>query len=138
MVVDEGCQDLRADADLLKGDYGMLLSVGAGRNTPQAIKTSGSSKEIVLSTFKRHLPVRSARWCTLLQMRQNGLDQKAELGFPVNPHMLRHACGYILANRGMDTRSLQAYLGHKSIQHTVRYAAMSPTRFKGIWKKEAP
>ena len=60
--------------------------------------------------------------------------EKAKLGFPVNPHMLRHACGYALANRGMDTRSLQAYLGHASITHTVRYTEMSPTRFKGIWK----
>jgi site-specific recombinase XerD len=49
--------------------------------------------------------------------------------------MLRHACGYALANRGMDTRSLQAYLGHASITHTVRYTEVSPTRFKGIWKK---
>ena len=59
--------------------------------------------------------------------------EKAKIGFPVNPHMLRHACGYALANRGMDTRSLQAYLGHASIQHTVRYTEMAPTRFKGIW-----
>jgi type 1 fimbriae regulatory protein FimB/type 1 fimbriae regulatory protein FimE len=61
--------------------------------------------------------------------------EKAKLGFPIHPHMLRHACGYALANRGMDTRSLQAYLGHASITHTVRYTEMSPTRFKGIWKK---
>ncbi len=60
--------------------------------------------------------------------------EKAKLGFPVNPHMLRHACGYALANRGMATRSLQAYLGHASIVHTVRYTEMSPTRFRGIWK----
>ena len=60
--------------------------------------------------------------------------EKAKIGFPVNPHMLRHACGYALANRGMDTRSLQAYLGHASITHTVRYTEMSPTRFRGIWK----
>ncbi len=60
--------------------------------------------------------------------------EKAKLGFPVNPHMLRHACGYALANKGMDTRSLQAYLGHASITHTVRYTEMSPTRFKGIWR----
>jgi len=59
---------------------------------------------------------------------------KARLRFPVNPHMLRHACGYALANRGMDTRSLQAYLGHASIMHTVRYTEMSPTRFRGLWK----
>jgi integrase len=53
--------------------------------------------------------------------------------FPVHPHMLRHACGYELANRGIDTRSLQAYLGHRNIQHTVRYAELAPTRFKNFW-----
>ena len=52
----------------------------------------------------------------------------------VHPHMLRHACGYALANRGQDTRALQAYLGHKNIQHTVRYTELSPTRFKGFWR----
>jgi integrase len=57
----------------------------------------------------------------------------AGLGFPVHPHMLRHACGYQLANRGVDTRSLQAYLGHRNIQHTVRYTELAPTRFKNFW-----
>jgi type 1 fimbriae regulatory protein FimB/type 1 fimbriae regulatory protein FimE len=61
--------------------------------------------------------------------------ETAKIGFPVNPHMLRDVCGYALANRGMDTRSLQAYLGHASITHTVRYTEMSPTRFREIWKK---
>jgi integrase len=51
-----------------------------------------------------------------------------------HPHMLRHACGYALANRGHDTRALQAYLGHKNIQHTVRYTELSPTRFKDFWR----
>ena len=46
---------------------------------------------------------------------------EAKLGLKVHPHILRHACGYALANRGHDTRALQAYLGHKNIQHTVRY-----------------
>jgi len=54
--------------------------------------------------------------------------------FPVHPHMLRHACGYKLANDGHDTRSIQHYLGHKNIQHTVRYTELSPARFKGFWK----
>jgi integrase len=54
--------------------------------------------------------------------------------FGVHPHMLRHSCGYKLANDGHDTRSLQAYLGHKNIQHTVRYTEMSPTRFKDCWR----
>ena len=55
---------------------------------------------------------------------------EARLGFKAHPHMLRHACGYALANRGHDTRALQAYLGHRNIQHTVRYTELSPTRFK--------
>jgi site-specific recombinase XerD len=52
----------------------------------------------------------------------------------IHPHMLRHACGYKLANDGVDTRSLQAYLRHKNIQHTVRYTELAPGRFKGFWK----
>jgi type 1 fimbriae regulatory protein FimB/type 1 fimbriae regulatory protein FimE len=63
------------------------------------------------------------------------LGQEAGFKFGVHPHMLRHACGYALANRGHDTRALQAYLGHKNIQHTVRYTELSSTRFKDFWLK---
>jgi integrase len=59
----------------------------------------------------------------------------AKLGFPAHPHMLRHACGYALANQGHDTRALQAYLGHRNIQHTVRYTELAPTRFKDFWRR---
>ncbi len=59
---------------------------------------------------------------------------RAKIGFPVHPHMLRHACGYKLANDGHDTRALQHYLGHKNIQHTVRYTELAADRFKGFWK----
>ena len=52
----------------------------------------------------------------------------------ISRHGTPRTCGYALANKGMDTRSLQAYLGHASITHTVRYTEMSPTRFKGIWR----
>jgi site-specific recombinase XerD len=58
----------------------------------------------------------------------------AKLSFKAHPHMLRHACGYALANKGHDTRALQAYLGHRNIQHTVRYTELSPTRFKDFWR----
>ena len=51
-----------------------------------------------------------------------------------HPHMFRHACGFQLANQGTDTRTLQAYLGHRNIQHTVRYTELSPTRFKNLWR----
>ena len=54
--------------------------------------------------------------------------------FPVHPHQLRHACGYKLANQGQDTRSIQAYLGHRNISHTVRYTELSPERFKDFWQ----
>ena len=57
----------------------------------------------------------------------------AGIEFPVHPHMLRHACGYHLANKGIDTRTIQDYLGHVSITHTVRYTELSPDKFKGLW-----
>ncbi len=60
--------------------------------------------------------------------------QKANLPFQVHAHMLRHAAGYKLAGDGHDTRSIQDYLGHKNIQHTVRYTELSPTRFKDFWR----
>ena len=59
---------------------------------------------------------------------------EAKLGFPAHPHMLRHACGFALANKGHDTRALQAYLGHRNIQHTVRYTELSPARFRDFWR----
>jgi integrase len=62
------------------------------------------------------------------------LGKAARMPFPVHPHMLRHACGFKLANDGQDTRALQQYLGHKNIQHTVRYTELSPERFKNFWK----
>jgi type 1 fimbriae regulatory protein FimB/type 1 fimbriae regulatory protein FimE len=62
------------------------------------------------------------------------LGKTAKMAFGVHPHMLRHACGFKLANQGVDTRSLQHYLGHKNIQHTVRYTELSPDRFRGFWK----
>jgi integrase len=58
----------------------------------------------------------------------------AKMPFKVHPHMLRHATGYALANRGTDTRTLQAYLGHRSIQSTVRYTELAPGRFKNLWR----
>jgi type 1 fimbriae regulatory protein FimB/type 1 fimbriae regulatory protein FimE len=58
----------------------------------------------------------------------------ARLPFPVHPHMLRHACGYKLANEGHDTRALQHYLGHKNIQHTTRYTELAQDRFKNFWR----
>ena len=60
--------------------------------------------------------------------------QEAKMSFSVHPHMLRHACGFTLANKGHDTRSIQAYLGHKNIQHTVRYTELNSARFNDFWR----
>ena len=57
---------------------------------------------------------------------------EAELPLPVHPHMLRHSCGYYLAEQGLPTRDIQEYLGHRNIQHTVRYTAANPARFDRI------
>jgi site-specific recombinase XerD len=63
-----------------------------------------------------------------------GCSTRAKMPFPIHPHMLRHACGFKLANDGHDTRALQHYLGHRNIQHTVRYTEMAPDRFKDFWR----
>ncbi|MCG6133962.1 MAG: tyrosine-type recombinase/integrase [Nostoc sp. LLA-1] len=57
----------------------------------------------------------------------------AGLPFPIHAHMLRHGTGYYLANRGIDTRTIQSYLGHNNIQHTVRYTELASTKFQGLW-----
>ena len=80
-------------------------------------------------TSERGAPLTTAGFRKLIAR----LGLAAKFDFPVHPHMLRHACGYQLANRGVDTRSLQAYLGHRNIQHTVRYTELAPARFKNFW-----
>jgi type 1 fimbriae regulatory protein FimB/type 1 fimbriae regulatory protein FimE len=60
--------------------------------------------------------------------------EAARFPFPIHSHMLRHSCGYKLANDGHDTRAIQHYLGHRSIASTVCYTTMSPHRFRGFWK----
>jgi type 1 fimbriae regulatory protein FimB/type 1 fimbriae regulatory protein FimE len=82
-------------------------------------------------TSERGAPFTTAGFARMIE--RAGLE--AKFGFKPHPHMLRHACGYALANRGHDTRALQAYLGHKNIQHTVRYTELSPTRFKNFWRE---
>lgn len=60
--------------------------------------------------------------------------EAAGLPLPAHPHMLRHACGFALADQGADTRLIQDYLGHRNIQHTVRYTAANPARFERLWR----
>jgi integrase len=81
-------------------------------------------------TSERGTPFTTAGFARMVERA----GAEAKFGFKAHPHMLRHACGYALANRGHDTRALQAYLGHRNIQHTVRYTELSPIRFKNFWR----
>jgi type 1 fimbriae regulatory protein FimB len=79
---------------------------------------------------ERRTPLsRATVWALIQKYAQAaGLD-----ALKVHPHMLRHACGYDLANRGADTRLIQDYLGHQNIQHTVRYTQLAPNRFAHLF-----
>jgi integrase len=81
-------------------------------------------------TSERGAPFTTAGFARMIERA----GKAAGLAFQAHPHMLRHSCGFALANKGHDTRSLQAYLGHRNIQHTVRYTELSPDRFKNFWR----
>jgi integrase len=84
-----------------------------------------------LFVSERGAPFSTAGFARLLRRAAD----KAGLGsLNVHPHMLRHATGFKLANDGVDTRSLQAYMGHRHISNTVRYAELSPNRFRSFWQ----
>jgi integrase len=59
--------------------------------------------------------------------------KRARLCIKVHPHMLRHSCGFALANKGRDTRLIQDYLGHRNITHTQVYTRTAAIRFEGLW-----
>jgi site-specific recombinase XerD len=63
----------------------------------------------------------------------NRAAKLAGMSLRVSPHMLRHGCGFDLANRDVDTRRIQDYLGHRNIQHTVTYTELAKGRFRDLW-----
>ena len=89
-------------------------------------------QSIYVFTTERRGPMTPATFRKLLSM----IGQAAELPFPVHPHMLRHACGFALANGRHDTRAIQEWLGHRNIQHTTRYTELTTHRFKDFWRRE--
>jgi type 1 fimbriae regulatory protein FimB/type 1 fimbriae regulatory protein FimE len=88
------------------------------------------AKSAFIFVSERGAPFTVAGLAKLIERAGN----EAKIGFKVHPHMLRHAAGFVLANKGTDTRTLQAYLGHRSIQSTVRYTELAPGRFKNLWR----
>jgi site-specific recombinase XerD len=79
---------------------------------------------------ERGAPMVSKSFHALIQR----LGERAGMPFAIHPHILRHGCGYELANKGHDTRTLQAWLEHRNIQHTVRYTELAPDRFRDLWR----
>lgn len=91
---------------------------------------SDNSDYLFLSDRKPSLSRKQA-WAVI---RDCGL--RANIAIVTHPHMLRHACGYTLANEGADTRLIQDYLGHKNIRHTVHYTKANPERFSCFLKTD--
>ena len=79
---------------------------------------------------ERALTRQSVNYLIATAARRAGLS-------PVNPHMLRHSCGFYLANRSYDLRLIQDYLGHRDPKHTVHYTRVAGYRFEGLWRVTA-
>jgi site-specific recombinase XerD len=86
------------------------------------------TSEYVFQSERAGRMSRSAFWRVVADA-----GEQARLPLKAYAHQLRHACGYYLANKGCDLRLIQDYLGHKQIQNTVRYTALNPARFAGLW-----
>jgi site-specific recombinase XerD len=97
----------------------------------RALKREAESPFMFVS--ERGAPFTTAGFAKLIE--RAGIEVK--LPFKMHPHMLRHSTGYALANKGTDTRTLQTYLGHRSIQSTVRHTELAPGRFKNLWHGRA-
>jgi integrase len=104
--------------------------VGDEMRSLRRLQREQDPKSPFVFTSERGAPFSTAGFARMLERA----GEAARLGFKCHAHMLRHACGFALANAGHDTRALQAYLGHKNIQHTVRYTELAPGRFKDFWR----
>jgi site-specific recombinase XerD len=90
-------------------------------------REQGPSPHVFVS--ERGAPMAPKSFHALMQR----LGERTGMPFATHPHMLRHGCGYELANKGHDTRALQAWLGHRNIRHTVRYTELASDRFRDFW-----
>ncbi len=127
-----------SDVDLGEGTIYIRRSKGSrsGRHPLQGDEMRGLKKlkkdyspSPFVFTGNRHTPL-SPRSISHIVHQAGAL---AGFDFPLHAHLLRHACGYYLANKGIDTRTIQDYLGHANIQNTVRYTQLSAAKFEGLW-----
>jgi site-specific recombinase XerD len=105
-------------------------------NRTERDRVPALAAELVRAPYSALPALSGAQRTQASQPKQIGYFARgARLGLSsVHPHMLRHACGFILANDAHDTRALQHCLGHKNIQHTVCSTEVSPSRFRDFWK----
>lgn len=136
----ELCRLRRVDVDLTHGRIWIARLKGS-LSTEQPLQAEE------LRALKRYLPQRGDARVPWLFLTERGdqftrfaihyvvrsTGQRAGLAFPVHPHMLRHGCGYALANRGYDLRLIQDYLGHRDPKHTTRYTRTAAHRFENLW-----
>lgn len=142
--VSEVCHLLLSDLDLKHGSLyirrmknGFSTSHPLLRNEIQAVrawlkirKTMVGAESDWLFLSRHGGPLTRQRIYQIISR----LGVQANIAVVSHPHMLRHACGFALADRGVDTRLIQDYLGHRNIRHTVRYTASNAERFKDVWR----
>lgn len=143
--VSEACQLRISDMDLVEGSL-FIRRIKNGFSTCHPLLDSEIAAIQAWLRVRRTLPgAEDSDWLFLSQRgkpltRQriyqliSELGKQASISVLSHPHMLRHACGFALADRGVDTRLIQDYLGHRNIRHTVRYTASNAGRFEGIWQ----
>lgn len=126
------------------------VNLAQARIWVQRLKNSLSVEQPIagdeLRAIKRYLATRTDKlpWLFLSERRQPMTRQSVNYLIAVagegaglknvHPHMLRHSCGYYLANTGVDLRTMQDYLGHRDPKHTVHYTRVAGRRFEGLWK----
>jgi type 1 fimbriae regulatory protein FimB/type 1 fimbriae regulatory protein FimE len=97
------------------------------------LRTEAEPHAAFVFVTERGGPMSSAGFRKLLARLAAKIEPLADL--KVHPHALRHATGYALVNKGVDTRTLQGFMGHAQITNTVRYTALDANRYKGIWRR---
>jgi integrase len=125
--------ELRSREYLTEAEIEKLMKAAKDNRYGRALRKlqrDQEPKSPFVFTSERGSPFTTAGFARMLERA----GEAAGFKFKAHPHMLRHACGFALANKGHDTRALQAYLGHRNIQHTVRYTELAPDRFKDFWR----
>ncbi len=122
-----------------------ILNVIRKKNGKRSTHPLDPKEMAALRKLKKMFPFAQNVFCNVQTQKEIGtrnvrrvlslLGEAANLPISIHPHMLRHACGFYLANKDVNIRVIQDYLGHKDINHTVRYTDLAPRRFNNLWEK---